>query len=79
VERANGLLLASAETTDSPTLCTFGPSIVLARELLRRGERDVVLRYLERCSSFWEHGAEQLSQWAAAIARGDTPDFGPLK
>ncbi len=76
VERANGLLLASAETTGSPTLCSFGPSMVLASKLLSRGERDVVLRYLERCSSFWEHGAERLSQWVAAIERGETPDFG---
>jgi hypothetical protein len=77
VERANGLLLASAETTGSPTLCSFGPSMLLARELLSRGERDVVLRYLERCSSFWEHGAERLARWASAIERGETPDFRP--
>jgi hypothetical protein len=77
VLRANGLLLASAETTGSPTLCTFGPSMVLARELLDRGQRDVVLRYLERCSSFWEHGAERLARWASAIERGETPDFRP--
>ena len=72
------LLLASAETTGSPSLCNFGPSMVLASDLLDRGERDVVLRYLERCSSFWKHGAEELSQWAAAIERGVTPDFGPF-
>jgi hypothetical protein len=75
--RANAHLLASAETTGSPVLCSFGPSMELARELLGRGERDVVLRYLERCSSFWKHGAEQLSRWAAAIERNEAPDFGP--
>jgi hypothetical protein len=79
VERANGLLLASAETTGSPTLCSFGPSMVLARELLRRGERDVVLRYLERCSSFWAYGAEWLARWASTIERGETPDFRAYK
>ena len=47
------------------------------RGLLARGERDVVLDYLGRCSSFWQHGADQLSRWAGAIERGETPDFGP--
>ncbi len=50
--------------------------MVLARELLARGERDVVLDYLERCSSFWQYGADKLSRWAGAIERGKTPDFG---
>ena len=69
-------LLASAETTGSPSLGSFGPSMVLARELLARGERDVVLDYLTRCSSFWQYGADQLSRWAGTIERGETPDFG---
>jgi hypothetical protein len=51
--------------------------MVLAGELLALGERDVVLDYLGRCSSFWKHGVDQLSQWAGAIERGETPDFGP--
>ncbi len=77
VDGAKAHLLASAETKGSPSLCSFGPSMVLARELLARGERDVVLDYLQRCSSFWQHGADQLSRWARAIERGKTPDFGP--
>jgi hypothetical protein len=44
VEGAKAHLLASAETTGSPTLCNFGPSMVLAGGLLARGERDVVLQ-----------------------------------
>jgi hypothetical protein len=78
VVRANAHLLASAETTGSPVLRSFGPSMELARELLGRGQRDVVLRYLERCSVFWEHGAEQLSRWSAAIEGNEAPDFGPI-
>ena len=76
VEGAKAHLLAFAETTGSPTLCSFGPSMVLAGGLLARGERDVVLDYLRRCSSFWHDGADQLSRWAGAIERGATPDFG---
>jgi len=76
VEGAKAHLLASAETTGSPVLCSFGPSMVLAGELLTLGERDVVLHYLKRCSLFWEDGADQLSRWAGAIERGNTPDFG---
>jgi tetratricopeptide (TPR) repeat protein len=76
---AKAHLLASAETTGSPTLCSFGPSMVLAGELLARGERDAVLRYLERCSSFWAYGAEWLARWASAIERDETPDFRAYK
>jgi hypothetical protein len=76
VERAKAHLLASAETTGSPVLGSFGPSMKLASDLFARGERKVVLRYLERCSSFWEHGADRLSRMVAAIERGETPDFG---
>ena len=76
VEGAKAHLLASAETTGSPVLRSFGPSMVLAGELLALGERDVVLHYLKRCSLFWKHGADQLARWAGAIERGETPEFG---
>ena len=70
-------LLASAQLSPEPTLASFGPSAILAKELLELGERDAVLRYLEQCRRFWSHGASRLDNWIAAIERGEMPAFGP--
>lgn len=67
-------LLAAGDTPGSPTLNSFGPDMLLARELLVRGETDTVLEYLDRCALFWPR-TEQLRQWKRQIARGDVPDF----
>jgi hypothetical protein len=76
VDEAKRHLLASGRTHGSPTLSSFGPNMCLARDLLKRGERDVVLEYLQLCLEFWAHGAEKLSNWTKQIESGDTPDFG---
>jgi hypothetical protein len=49
----------------------------LARDLLRVGQRDVVLEYLALCRRFWEMGTEHLDAWAADIAQEREPQFGP--
>jgi hypothetical protein len=77
VERATSYLLASAETAGCPLWCSTFRSMVLAKELLGRGERETVLRFLERCSALWPEFAKWLTQRAAAIERGETPIFVP--
>ena len=78
VERATSHLLASAETAGCPLWCSNFRSMALARELLGRGERETVLRFLERCSASWPESAKKwLTQWAATIERGETPIFMP--
>jgi len=51
--------------------------MLLAKELLARGERDVVVQYLVACSKFWKMQDGKLEQWKKIIAQGGTPDFGP--
>jgi hypothetical protein len=77
VERAKSHLLASAETAGCPMWCIMFRSMVLAKELLCRGERETVRRFLERCSALWPDSAEWFTQWAAAIERGEVPIFIP--
>ena len=72
-------LLASAETNGSPVPMQFRTEHGACQGVTRPGRAGCRSRYLERCSSFWQYGADELSQWAAAIERGETPDFGPLK
>ena len=75
VEQAKNHLLEAGATPGSPQLDSFGPNMLLAKELLERGETDTVVRYFELCSEFWELDSGRLSEWTA-LARADiVPDF----
>jgi hypothetical protein len=75
VQEARRRLLASAETTGSPQLNSFGPSMALAESLLERGEIAIVLQYLERCKRFWKLGHDFLETWEADVTAGHMPQF----
>jgi hypothetical protein len=77
VAEAKMRLLASADSNGSPQMNSFGPNMRLAKALLEKGERDVVLDYFQRCGKFWKMGKDRLATWAAAVKKGDIPDFGP--
>jgi tetratricopeptide (TPR) repeat protein len=68
-------LLKAADVRGSPQLKTYGPNMRLALELFRRGERDTLLKYFERCRIFWQMGGAQLARWSADVKAGRTPDF----
>ena len=55
LEGAEAHLLAAARVDDpSPALCSFGPNMSLSRALVERDRVDVVIDYLDACSSFWK-------------------------
>jgi len=83
-EEATESLLAAGRTPGSPQLNSFGPKMVLATELLRRGEREMVLQYLDLVAQFWtkksapypEVGIENkrlIKQWKTEIKAGRLP------
>lgn len=76
VEEAKNRLLASADSKGSPVLNSFGPNMQLAKDLLEKGEKDVVLEYFKRCGTFWEMGEDKLAAWTEAVRQGKIPDFG---
>jgi len=76
VAEAKKRLLASASSKGSPQMNSFGPNMQLAKALLEKGERDVVLEYFNRCGAFWEMGKERLAAWTAAVKKGEIPEFG---
>jgi len=51
--------------------------MVLANELLEKGETEVVLEYFDLCEKFWKHQPERLEAWKKAVKAGSKPDFGP--
>jgi hypothetical protein len=86
-EQAGTFLLQSADTPGSPQLNSFGPDFILARELVKAGQTEIVQRYLDRIEEFWGHpypengeepsqgrNAELIEGWKAAIADGQIPD-----
>jgi len=76
VDGAKARLLKAGMTAGSPTLGSFGPNMMLARELLAQGEADTVLQYFELCAAFWKHDRGQLDEWRRTVEGGGIPDFG---
>lgn len=68
-------LRKSGETPGSPQLNSFGPTMRLARDLMRRGESAAVAEYLEQCRRFWAMGSSWLDIWQEKVARGAMPTF----
>jgi hypothetical protein len=76
VASAKIYLLEAGKTIGSPQLNSFGPNMTLARELVEKGEREVVLEYFNLCAKFWKMPGERLEKWALLVKDGKTPNFG---
>jgi hypothetical protein len=68
-------LRKSGDTPGSPQLNTFGPTMQLAKELLRAGQTVPVLGYLRQCRSFWSMGSTWLDLWESKALAGQVPNF----
>lgn len=75
-DAAKQYLLEAGRSSGSATLNSFGPSMALAEELIRRGEPEIVLEYFKLCSVFWKHGQDKLAQWEIQVEQGELPHFG---
>jgi hypothetical protein len=76
IETAKARLLDAGKTPGSPQLDSFGPNMALAQKLLKKGEKGVVLQYLDLCGKFWEGHQNTLDDWKKTIKDGGVPDFG---
>lgn len=74
IDGAKGELVLSGETPGSPQLNSFGPTMHLARELLKRGHTEVVLGYFEQCRCFWSLGTTWLTLWEQVVLSGRVPN-----
>ena len=75
VSEAKVRLAASVESNGSPTLNSFGPTFLLAKALVEKGEREAVIAFLEACGKFWKADRGKLAEWSATIRGGGTPSF----
>ncbi len=69
LDAARRELLLAGRTPGSPQLDSFGPNMTLAKELLKAGEKGVVLEYFELCRRFWVMGAQHLAYWVGRDQR----------
>ena len=69
-------LLEAGRTPGSPQLDTFGPNMLLAEELLARGENEAVIAYIEEVRAFWKMDPHATDAWIGLIRRGRMPNFG---
>jgi hypothetical protein len=76
IEDAKRHLLAAGKSPGSPQMNSFGPNMSLAKDLLEKGERDVVLEHFELCRKFWQMDRGRLDQWSQEVKAGKIPDFG---
>ena len=75
IQKAKHYLLEAGKTPGSPQLNSFGPSMGLAKELLKKGEREVVIEFFQLCAKFWEMGRNRLNDWTTMVKQGVIPDF----
>ena len=75
-EDAKRYLLEAGKSPGSPQMNSFGPNMSLAKDLLEKGERDVVLKYFGLCRKFWQMDRGRLDQWSQEVKDGKIPDFG---
>ena len=75
IGKAKEYLIKAGNTSGSPQLDSFGPSMTLAKELLEKNEKETVIQYFELCGNFWEMGEDKLKKWTADVKEGRVPDF----
>jgi tetratricopeptide (TPR) repeat protein len=76
ITSAKRYLLDSVDSGAERDIGLSGPMLVLAKELIERGEREAVLEYLQDCLALWPRGEAILRIWIAEIQEGKTPNFG---
>jgi len=76
IDEAKNLLLEAGKSPGSPQMDSFGPNMSLAKDLLEKDEREVVLEYFELCRKFWDMGHGTLDDWAKDVKSGNIPAFG---
>ncbi len=79
VAAAGQYLLAAGKTPGSGVLDSIGPDLTLANQLLRAGQVDTVVKFLQEIRAFWKPGQRQLDSWTADIEAGQRPFLNPLE
>jgi tetratricopeptide (TPR) repeat protein len=74
VDKAKEHLISAATLSPHALRGLSFPSMSLALELLKLGEKEAVLEYLRLCGKFWNQ--KRLQEWESQIQEDHIPDFG---
>jgi hypothetical protein len=74
LEKAKSYLVMAASTVGSPQLNSFGPNMKLARNLLKSGETEAFLNFLNQIEIFWKSGKPWLDVWRSKVNQGLIPN-----
>jgi len=76
VDAAKERLIAAGNSPGSPQMDSFGPNMTLAKDLLVKGEKAVVVEYFKLCKKFWASHGGKLDIWTKDVEQDRVPDFG---
>ena len=76
IEDAKRHLIEAGKSPGSPQMDSFGPNVSLAKDLLEKGEKEVVIEYFSLCKNFWKMHRGRLDDWIIIARAGRIPDFG---
>ena len=78
VFKAKNYLIKAGNTSGSPQLNSFGPNMLLAKELLEKGEKETVVEYINLTKRFWKWFLSwyKIRKWKKEISKGMIPNFG---
>ena len=78
VEQSKNHLIKAGKTKGNGVLKSFGPNMSLANELLKIGEREVVLEYISLIMKFWYmiFSWRKTRLWKKQILNNELPEFG---
>lgn len=78
LQNAKHFLIKAGNTPGSPQLNSFGPNLSLAKQLLEKGEKEVVIEFLNLSKKFWKWYLSwwKIRKWKRKIKKGEIPYFG---
>jgi hypothetical protein len=74
LESAKQYLTLAGSSIGSPQLNSFGPNMKLAKRLLKSGEKEAFLNFLNQIEVFWSSGKLWLRVWRKKVDEGEIPN-----
>jgi tetratricopeptide (TPR) repeat protein len=75
VDTAKAELAKAGKTEGSRMMENIGPQLTLANALLKKGEKDAVVAYLEKVEKLWPRGADTVADWIEQIKKDEKPEL----
>lgn len=75
IDLAKAQLREAAAVSREHKLSYFDQDFSLCEELLKQGQREPVLEYLDKCGADWDEEIADVAQWRTIIETGGLPEF----